>query len=90
MTSLQKQIVTKLLLEDCTIADCRSSGYRLRSKDHDPVLKFYRSTFLSIKSILRKKAPSLYVIDKNKVRQLNGNTYTKRLYKNYLQNQDKN
>ena len=80
MTALQKAIVSSLL-DGATIANCRASGYRLRTAKGHVIGKFYEPTFFSLKFILRKEKSGLYVIDKNQVRQLHGKSWIKKEYK---------
>lgn len=83
MTSLQKAIINNLL-EGATIANCRSSGYRLRTQEGSVISKFYTPTFYSLKKYLRKEKSGLFVINKNEVRQLHGKSWIKREYKKHL------
>jgi len=80
MTSLQKAIV-KNLLEGATIANCKSSGFRLRTHNGSVIAKFYSPTFYSLKKYLRKEKSGLFVINKNEVRQLHGKSWIKKEYK---------
>lgn len=80
MTSLQKTIVLSLL-EGCNIADCKTNGYRLRTRENCVIAKFYEPTFYSLKKFLRKEKNGLYVINKKALRSLHGKTWMKREYK---------
>lgn len=87
MTHLQKTIVQSLL-DGCNIANCKSSGYRLRPAKNNVIAKFYSPTFYSLKKILRKEKSGLYVIDKNAVRQLHGKSWIKKEYKKFAQQKE--
>lgn len=79
MTQLQKDIIEKLLL-GYNIAGNPKYGFRLRSPHQHVCRKFNYKTFLKIKDLLRKKGP-VFLINKNKVRQLHGKTFVKTEYK---------
>jgi hypothetical protein len=78
MTQLQKEIVEKLLL-GYNIAGNAKYGFRLRSPEHHVCRKFSYKTFYRLKDLLRKKGP-VFLINKNKVRQLHGKTFAKSEY----------
>lgn len=78
MTQLQKEIIQKLLL-GYNISGNTKYGFRLRSPEQHVCRKFSYKTFFKIKDILRKKGP-VFLINKNKVRQLHGKTFTKTEY----------
>lgn len=80
MTALQKAIVISLL-EGGNIANAHKNGYRLRTAKHSVISKFMYPTFHALSDLLRKEKRGLYVIDKNKVRQLRGNAWAKKEYK---------
>jgi hypothetical protein len=79
MTELQKDTVTKLLM-GYTIAASGKNGFRLRSPEAHPCRKISIKTFQKIKKVLRKQK-GLFVVNKNKIRQLHGNTFIKKEYK---------
>lgn len=80
MTDLQKEIIQKLLLGYNIYGNPRY-GFRLRSPELHPCRRFSYKTFLSIQNLLRKKG-SVFLINKNKVRQLHGKSFAKQEYKN--------
>jgi hypothetical protein len=79
MTQLKKEIIEKLLLGYHIYGNTRY-GFRLRDPQHRPCRRFSYKTFLSIQDLLRKKG-SVFLINKNKVRQLHGKSFAKTLYK---------
>jgi hypothetical protein len=79
MTDLQKEIIQKLLLGYNIYGNPRY-GFRLRDPQHRPCRRFSYKTFLSIEGLLRKKGP-VFLINKNKVRQLHGKSFAKAEYK---------
>ena len=76
MTTNQKTI-GKHLLQGANIACCYSSGYRLRTSNHSPIMSFHKDTFKVFKPLLRKEKSGLLVLNKNKVRQLHGAAWLK-------------
>lgn len=78
MTPRQKDIVIKLL-QGYSIANARRNGYRLRDPQARVVLKINAATFTRLRDLLRK-SKGVYVINKNKVRQLHGNSFVKQVY----------
>lgn len=80
MTPLQKQIAQELL-QGGNIAQCFTSGYRLRDGTHRGIRRFSAPTFSTLKKFLRKEKSGLYVLNKNKVRQERGNSWIKKQYK---------
>jgi hypothetical protein len=79
MTQLKKEIIEKLLLGYHIYGNTRY-GFRLRDPEQRPCRRFSYKTFLSIQGLLRKKGP-VYLINKNKVRQLHGRSFAKTQYK---------
>lgn len=79
MTPLQTTITEKLL-SGHTIAALTPRYIRLRDASGNPVRNLACRTFYALKPLLRKKG-DLFLIDRNKVRALHGNSNTKRLYK---------
>jgi hypothetical protein len=79
MTELQKFIISKLLL-GYNIAGSASYGYRLRSPEQLVCRKFSRKTFRSFSKLLSKRG-GVFMINKNKVRQLHGKSWVKQQYK---------
>lgn len=84
MTKTQLCIVG-YLLNDANIASYRSGKYRLRDDNNCVILTMTAATFRAIKPLLRSTKNALFVIDKNKVRQLHGNDLVKRKYKGLLE-----
>jgi hypothetical protein len=78
MTDLQKDTIEKLLL-GYTIASSGRNGFRLRTQDAIVIRKINPQTFHSLKPLLRRNK-DLFVINKNAVRQLHGNSWIKRTY----------
>lgn len=79
MTSKQKTIATYLLTGGY-IAKCPPNNYRLRTSDHHVVSKFYDVTFSIFKELLRRDKDGLFLLDRNKVRQLHGSAWIKQEY----------
>jgi hypothetical protein len=79
MTELQKEIISKLLL-GYNIAGSKHYGYRLRSPEQLVCRKFSYRTLYSFKYLLTKRG-GVFMINKNKVRQLHGKTWIKKQYK---------
>ncbi len=79
MTDLQKEIVAKLLL-GYNIAATGANGYRLRSPEQQVCKKVSVKTFQKLRKLLRKTG-GVFVINKNKVRQLHGKSWIKKEYK---------
>lgn len=82
MTKIQKDIIQKLL-EGYNVYGNPSYGFRLRSPEMHAHLRFGIRTFYKIRPLLRK-SNGVFLINKSKVRQLHGKTFTKRQYKAIL------
>lgn len=80
ITPLQKKIITELLAGG-SVAKYPRYPYRLRDQSGSVVLKFNQNTFSSLKNLLRKIKDGLFLIDKNEVRKLRGNSWAKKYYK---------
>ncbi|MFC4261951.1 hypothetical protein ACFOWM_03610 [Ferruginibacter yonginensis] len=57
---------------------------RVVDASFNPVLRVRYETFRAIKDVLRTISKGVYVINKNKVRQLHGGTWLKQHYKKQL------
>ena len=79
MSPAQKFIAQKLL-EGYYITPYGPHWYRLRSPEHVVVRKLSNKTFKGFKNLLRKK-DTVWLINKNCVRQLHGSTFIKQQYK---------
>lgn len=78
MTPAQKNIVVVLLAGGSIAAN------RLRDKNHNPVMKINPRTLYWLKrdvEILRRIDSGLFVVNKSRVRQLHGNYWIKKTYK---------
>lgn len=84
MTPLQKDTVS-LLLKGGTIT-AGSNGYRVRNALHQVEWKIKRSTFYTLKYLLRRTSDGLFMINKNEVRKLHGSNWIKAEYKKLAQN----
>jgi len=80
MTATQK-LVVELLLQGHDIEMYRNGPSRVRNENNEVVKVVNTRTVSAIRSLLRKEKSGLLVIDKNKVRQLNGNCIAKKMYK---------
>lgn len=83
MTDVVK-IIIQYMLAGCSIVGSGSSGYRLRSPDHSPILKINPRTWRQIRHLMRKGKYGLFLIDKRKVRSLHGNSWIKKNYKKQI------
>jgi hypothetical protein len=80
MTTTQKLVIEKLL-EGCAIGPAGGT-FRLRDPEGRPILKVGRRTVdYLVKWDLVRRRKGLLWIDKRKVRQLHGNSFTKRRYR---------
>lgn len=75
----------KLLLEGGSLVASGRNGYRVRDAAHNVRLKVTSALFQDIKPVLRRKG-GMFLINKNEVRRLHGNTLLKQWYKQQLQN----
>jgi hypothetical protein len=76
MTKIQKEIVVRLL------AGASIAGNRLRDANHNPIMKISPRTFYWLKrDVLRKLPSGSFVANKSKIRQMHGNAWIKKTYK---------
>jgi len=79
MTQSQKDIIVHLL------AGGSIASYRLRDRNNNPMMKVNPQTFYWLKSeVLRRMPGGFFIINKTKVRQLHGNSWIKKTYKESL------
>jgi hypothetical protein len=78
MTYLQRFILIRML-NGHNISGSGKYGYRLRSAEQLVVRKFYSKTFQDIKKYLRKHN-DVWLINKNKIRQMHGRSLVKQHY----------
>lgn len=82
MTDNEKYVFT-VLLNGGSIANCHSSGFRVRDNNKNPVHKVHTAFLIKYMKLMRKDK-TVYVINKNKVRQLHGKSWIKKLYKSIV------
>ncbi|MBC7509797.1 MAG: hypothetical protein H7320_13775 [Ferruginibacter sp.] len=89
MTSVQKKTYSALL-EGASIVCAASSGYRIIDSTGSPIARIQSKTFKAMHPLLRStKRRGIFLINKNEVRKLNGNSWVKKLYKKALNNMSK-